>query len=89
MIRSKLPEIMFKHKDRSLAALAKKAGVNRTAVTALYNDDWQSVRKATIDAICRIYECLPGDLFEYIPREVDVKPKKINVKPKKKEGDTR
>jgi len=71
MIRSNLPKIMANHKDRNLSALARRTGLNRTAITALYNDNWRDVRRETINALCKEYGCTPGDLFEYIPEGLD------------------
>lgn len=67
MIVCKLAEIMATHKERNIADLARRTRLNRATVKAMFDDTFQKIDRDAIDAICREYEIVPGDLFEYIP----------------------
>jgi putative transcriptional regulator len=67
MIVCKLAEIMARHKDRNMAALARRTGLNRATIKALYEDTFKQIDRDTIDAICKEYNITPGELLVYIP----------------------
>lgn len=70
MIVCKLAEIMATHKDRNIADLARRTGLNRATVKAMFDDTFQKIDRGAIDAICKEYSITPGDLFEYVKEEV-------------------
>lgn len=67
MIVCKLAEIMAAHKDRNIADIARRTGLNRATVKAMFNDSFQKIDRDAIDAVCKEYGITPGDLLEYIP----------------------
>lgn len=67
MIVCKLAEIMATHKDRNIADLARRTGLNRATVKAMFDDNFQKIDRGAIGAICKEYGITPGDLFEFIP----------------------
>lgn len=67
MIVCKLAEIMGSRKERNIADLARRTGLNRATVKAMFDDTFQKIDRNAIDAICREYNVTPGDLFLYVP----------------------
>lgn len=67
MITCKLAEIMGTRKERNIADLARRTGLNRATVKALFDDTFQKIDRDAIDAICKEYGITPGDLLKYTP----------------------
>ena len=47
----------------------RQNGINPKVVDALKNN--KNVNVSTILELCRLLDCQPGDLFEYIPDSID------------------
>lgn len=47
--------------------LIKESGISATTGYALANQPDRIPDASTLDAICRKYQCQPGDLLEHIP----------------------
>lgn len=62
----KLFAIMAEKKIKKVD-LRTKYGINPKTVNSLTKD--KSVTVDTIMELCRIFECQPGDLMEYVPNE--------------------
>ena len=48
--------------------LADAIGITPVNVSVLKNGRAKAVRFTTLDAICRVLECQPGDILEWMPR---------------------
>ena len=66
MIRSNLIVLMHRHRLKA-AELARAAGVNRSAVTALANNRASRVELATLERLCIVLDCQLADLLEIVP----------------------
>ena len=49
--------------------LADAIGITPVNVSVLKNGRAKAVRFTTLDAICRVLECQPGDILRWIPEE--------------------
>ena len=49
----------------SLNELAKKVGISNVNLSNLKTGKVQAVRFSTLDAICDVLDCQPGDILEY------------------------
>ena len=47
--------------------LADAIGITPANVSVLKNGRAKAVRFTTLDAICRVLECQPGDILEWVP----------------------
>lgn len=56
---------MGTHKMK-IADVSRETGLNRSTITALYNEDAQRVDFETIDKLCRLFKCTIPDLFEWV-----------------------
>jgi putative transcriptional regulator len=49
--------------------LATEIGITEQNLSLLRTGKVKGVRFSTLERICQILECQPGDIFEYIPDE--------------------
>lgn len=63
MITCHLSTLMGKNKMK-IADVARETGLNRSTITALYNEDATRIDMETIEKICVLFNCEVGDLLE-------------------------
>lgn len=68
MIRCHLSKIMGEHKMK-ISDVAREIGVNRSTITALYQENAARIELDVIDKLCSLFECNVSELFEYIKSE--------------------
>ena len=68
MIRINLDVMMAKRK-MSLGELSEKVGITLANLSILKNNKAKAIRFSTLDAICRVLECQPSDIIEYVDDE--------------------
>lgn len=64
MIILRLDRVMADRKI-SLNELAEKVGISNVNLSNLKTGKVKAVRFSTLDAICRVLKCQPGDILEY------------------------
>jgi putative transcriptional regulator len=60
----KLDEIMARRKMR-LNELAEKVGITEANLSILKNGKAKAIRFSTLEALCQVLKCQPGDLLEF------------------------
>ena len=68
MIRVDLDVMMAKRK-MSLTELSSKVGITMANLSILKTGKAKAVRFSTLEAICKILECQPGDILSYTEEE--------------------
>ena len=63
MIRCNLSVLMGREKLR-ISDVANRTGLNRSTVTALYNETATRVDLSAIESLCKVFHCTVGDLLE-------------------------
>ena len=63
-----LDVIMAKRKI-SLKDLADKIGITNSNLSILKNNKAKAIRFTTLNEICKVLDCQPGDILEYIEDE--------------------
>lgn len=58
-------EKMLAERGMSLTALSEKVGVTIANLSILKTGKARAVRFSTLDALCRVLECQPGDILSY------------------------
>ena len=53
----------------SLNDLAANVGISNVNLSKLKTGKVSAIRFSTLDGICRVLECQPGDILEYEPEE--------------------
>lgn len=66
MVRCHLSTLMGRDKLR-ISDVSRLTGLNRSTVSALYKETATRLDLAAIDALCRLFQCQVGELFEYLP----------------------
>ncbi len=64
MIRVDLDVMMAKRK-MSLTELSQKVGITMANLSILKNGHARAVRMSTLEAICKVLKCQPGDILIY------------------------
>ncbi|MEZ8238874.1 helix-turn-helix domain-containing protein [Vibrio splendidus] len=67
-IRINLDIVMAKRKMR-LKTLAKEVGITEANLSVLKNGKAKAVRLSTLDKLCEVLECQPGDILEFEPND--------------------
>ena len=66
MIRINLDVMMAKRK-MNLTELAEKVGITMANLSVLKTEKARAIRFSTLESICKVLDCQPGDILEYIP----------------------
>ena len=62
---------MMARRKMSLGELAEKVGLTLANLSILKTGKAKAVRFSTLEAICRVLNCQPGDILEYRENETD------------------
>lgn len=65
MIRCHLSRLMGEHKMK-MVDVARSTGLHRNTVAALYQETATRIDLAAVEALCRLFSCRVGDLFEFV-----------------------
>ncbi len=63
-----LDVMLAKRKMRS-NELAEQIGITTANLSILKTGKAKAIRFSTLEAICEILDCQPGDIMEYVPEE--------------------
>ncbi|MCT4542427.1 MAG: helix-turn-helix transcriptional regulator [Vallitalea sp.] len=58
-------DVMMAKRKISLKELSKKVGIAEPNLSNLKNSKVKAIRFSTLDSICNVLECQPGDILEY------------------------
>ena len=53
----------------SLNQLAKEVGISNVNLSNIKTGKSSAIRFSTLEAICRVLDCQPGDILEYRPED--------------------
>ena len=60
-------DVMLARRKMKSKDLADAIGISETNLSLLKQGHVKGVRFGTLEAICRVLDCQPGDLLEYLP----------------------
>jgi len=58
-------DVMLAKRKMTVSELAEKVGFTITNVSLLKNGKIRAFKISTLDKLCRVLDCQPGDLLEY------------------------
>ena len=58
-------DVMMARRKMSLNELSERVGITVANLSVLKTGKAKAVRFSTLDAICRVLDCTPGDILEY------------------------
>ena len=62
-------DVMMARRKMSSGELAEKIGITQANLSVLKTGKAKAVRFSTLEAICKVLDCQPGDILEF--KEVD------------------
>jgi putative transcriptional regulator len=62
-------DVQLAKRKMSVGDFADAVGITVANIAVLKNGRAKAVRFTTLDAICRVLECQPGDLLRWVPEE--------------------
>nr|WP_062626689.1 helix-turn-helix transcriptional regulator [Ferriphaselus amnicola] len=65
MIKCHLSRIMGERKMK-IVDVARATGLHRNSITLLFDETASRVDIETIDALCKLFGCQVGELFEFV-----------------------
>ena len=63
-------DVMMARRKMSLNELSDKVGLTHSNLSILKTEKAKAIRFSTLDSICKVLDCQPGDILEYIPDPV-------------------
>ena len=58
-------DLMMAKRKISSSELAEKIGITNANLSILKTGKGKAIRFSTLDAICKVLDCQPGDILEY------------------------
>lgn len=65
MIRVNL-DVMLAKRKMSVTELSERVGITMANISILKNGKAKAIRFSTLEAICQILNCQPGNILEYV-----------------------
>lgn len=60
-------DVMMARRKIGLTELSREVDVTMANLSILKNNKAKAVRFSTLNAICKVLDCQPGDILEYVP----------------------
>jgi putative transcriptional regulator len=64
-------DLELARRKMSVGEFAERVGITPANVAVLKNGRAKAVRFSTLEAMCRVLDCQPGDLLEYVEDDGD------------------
>ena len=62
-------DVMLAVKKMTSMELAEKIGITQANLSVLKTGKAKAVRFSTLESICRVLECQPGDILKFVEEE--------------------
>ncbi|MCM1989165.1 helix-turn-helix domain-containing protein [Oceanirhabdus seepicola] len=63
-------DVMLAKRKMSVTELSERIGITIANVSILKNNKAKAIKFSTLEKICEVLECQPGDLLVYEPEDV-------------------
>ncbi len=60
-------DVMMAKRKMSLNELSERVGLTLSNLSILKTGKAKAIRFSTLEAICKVLDCQPGDILEYVP----------------------
>ena len=58
-------DVMLARRKKSLTELSEEVGITMANLSILKKGKARAIRFSTLNAICKVLDCQPGDILEY------------------------
>lgn len=62
-------DVMLAKRKMSVTKLSERVGITMANISILKNGKAKAIKLETLNKICQVLECQPGDLLEYLEDE--------------------
>ena len=62
-------DMMLAKRKMSVTELTEKVGLTMANISLLKNGQVKAIKLSTLNKICEVLQCQPGDILEYIEEE--------------------
>jgi len=62
-------DVMMARRKMSLTELSRQLDISLANLSILKTGKARAIRFTTLEALCRVLECQPGDIMEYVDEE--------------------
>ena len=69
MLKNKVFEMIVRRGYKTRRSFADVLGMTPNNLGRIVSGDVRAIRLETLEHLCRMLECQPSDLFEYVPDE--------------------
>lgn len=59
-------DVMLAIRKKSLTELSREVGITMANLSILKKGKARAIRFSTLNAICKVLDCQPGDILEYV-----------------------
>ncbi len=59
-------DVMLAKRKKSLTELSQEVGITMANLSILKKGKARAIRFSTLNAICKVLDCQPGDILEYV-----------------------
>ena len=69
-------DVMMAKRKISLGELSSKVNITLANMSNLKTGKAKAIRFSTLEAICKVLDCQPGDILEYLSDEIELNERK-------------
>lgn len=62
-------DVMLAKRKMSVTELSQRVGITMANISILKNGKAKAIKVSTLQKLCKVLDCQPGDLLEYCPEE--------------------
>lgn len=62
-------DVLLAERNMGVSEFAAAVGITPANVAVLKNDRAKAIRFTTLDSICRVLDCQPGDVLRWVPED--------------------
>jgi putative transcriptional regulator len=66
MMKNRVFEQMAKSGIKTRRELALRVGLTESNISRIVSGQVKAIRLDTLESLCKVLDCQPGDLFEYV-----------------------
>lgn len=59
-------DVMLAKRKMSVTELSERVGITMANISVLKNGKAKAVKISTLNSICKVLDCQPGDILEYV-----------------------
>ena len=62
-------DVMLAKRKMSVTELSDRVGITMANISVLKNGKAKAIKVSTLNSICKVLECQPGDILEYVEED--------------------